>query len=243
MLLRIAAVAALLLTTSALAAPSAPQPVQIVDTIPTPRDIPYPGTMTLKVDATNLDQAILRVAQTIPVADAGPMTLLLPKWLPGNHAPRGQVEKIAGLVIKANSRVLEWTRDTVDVFAFHIDVPSGVRALDIEFAFLSATAEDQGRIVVTQEMMNIQWESVSLYPAGYFTRQIPVSASVTYPKGWQAATALRPVSTTGDTVRYGTVNYEMLVDSPVFAGKYFRKDDLGMGVTLNTVADSAKELW
>ena len=34
----------------------------------------------------------------------------------------------------------------------------------------------------------------------------------------------------------------MLQDSPVFAGKYFRADDLGHGVTLNSVADSAKEL-
>jgi predicted metalloprotease with PDZ domain len=91
-------------------------------------------------------------------------------------------------------------------------------------------------------MLNLQWEAVSFYPAGYFTRQIPVSATVTYPNGWQAATALRPTATTGNTITYGTVSYEVLVDSPVFAGKYLRKDDLGQGVMLNTVADSAKEL-
>jgi predicted metalloprotease with PDZ domain len=239
-----AATALLLATvaTPALAANSAPQPVPIVDTIPVAKDVPYPGTMILKVDATDLDQNIFSVQQTIPVASAGRMTLLFPEWLPGNHAPRGQVEKVAGLVIKAGGKVLQWQRDPVDVYAYHIDVPAGTRALDLSFKFLSATAGDQGRIVVTREMMNIQWEAVSFYPAGYFTRQIPVTASVTYPAGWQAATALRPTATAANTVTYGTVSYEVLVDSPVFAGKYFRKDDLGQGVMLNTVADDPKEL-
>jgi len=228
--------------TPALAANSAPQPVPIVDTIPPAQDVPYPGVMTLDVDATDLDQNIFSVAQTIPVAKSGAMTLLFPQWLPGNHAPRGQIEKVADLVIKANGKVLRWTRDPVDVFAFHIDVPARMRSIDVTFKFLSATAGDQGRVQVTREMLNLQWEAVSLYPAGYFTRQIPVKASVKYPAGWQAATALRPVATQGSTVRYETVNYEVLVDSPVFAGKYFRKDDLGQGVVLNSFADSPKEL-
>ena len=243
MILRpLAALLLLSVAAPALAANSAPQPVAVTETIPAARDIPYPGTMGLKVDATDLDRNIFTVQQTIPVAAPGPMTLLFPQWLPGNHAPRGQIEKVAGLVIKADGKTLTWRRDPVDVYAFHIDVPEGARALDIGFKFLSATAGDQGRIVVTREMLNLQWEAVSLYPAGYFTRQIPVTATVTYPAGWQAATALRPTATLGNTITYGTVSYEVLVDSPVFAGKYFRKDDLGHGVTLNTVADDPKEL-
>ena len=225
-----------------LAGNSAPQPLPIVDTIPAAHDIPYPGIMTLKVDAVDLDRNIFEVRQTIPVANPGPLTLLFPKWLPGNHAPRGQVEKVAGLVIKSGGKTLLWKRDPVDVYAFHIDVPAGTKALDVAFRFLSATAADQGRIQMTHEMLNLQWEAVSFYPAGYFTRQIPVTATVTYPPGWQAATALRATATVGNTVTYGTVSYEVLVDSPIFAGKYFRKDDLGHGVTLNTVADSAAEL-
>lgn len=211
-------------------------------TIPEPRDVPYPGTMTLNVDATNTDQGIFRITQTIP-AQAGPMVLRFPKWLPGNHAPRGQIEKLAGLTIKAGGRPLDWKRDPVDVYAFHIDVPQGVRQLEIAFQFLSATEEDQGRIIVTPEMINLQWQSVSLYPAGYYTRRIPVSASVTWPLGWRAATALRPKgASAGQKVTYETVDYETLVDSPVFAGKYFRAEPLGSNVTLNIVADEAKFL-
>lgn len=226
----------------ALAANSAPQPAPIVDTIPPARDVAYPGTMVLKVDATDLDQNIFKVEQTIPVTGAGSMVLLFPKWLPGAHSPQGQLDKLTGLVIKAGGKTLIWKRDPVDVYAYHVDVPGGAKALDLNFQFASATASDQGRITVTREMMNVQFNSMSLYPAGYFTRRIPVSASVTYPKGWKAAGALKQVSTSGDTVTYETTNYEVLVDSPIFAGKYFRKDDLGQGVTLNTVADSAKEL-
>ncbi|MFM9851352.1 MAG: M61 family metallopeptidase [Sphingomonadaceae bacterium] len=209
---------------------------------PALRDTPYPGTMMLAVDATDLDRAIFKVNQVIPVTTSGPTTLLFPKWLPGNHAPRGEIEKLAGLVIKAGGKTLTWKRDSLDIFAFTVDVPAGTKSLDVAFKFISATAEDQGRVVVTQEMLNIQWNSVSLYPAGWRTSRIPISASVTYPAGWKAGTALRPASTVGSTVTYQTVDYETLIDSPVFAGKYFRAEPLGAGVTLNIVADDAKNL-
>jgi predicted metalloprotease with PDZ domain len=198
--------------------------------------------MTLNVDATDTDRAIFKITQRIPVEKAGPLALRLPKWLPGNHAPRGEIEKIAGLVIKANGKNLTWERDPIDVYSFIVDVPAGAKALDIAFQFLSATAEDQGRVVVTDTMMNVQWNSVSLYPAGIATRDLPVSATITYPKGWKAGTALRPANVSGDTVTYQTVDYETFVDSPVFAGKYFRVEDLGQNVSLNIVADDAKNL-
>lgn len=211
-------------------------------TIPAAREGAYPGTMLLNIDATDLDRAIFKVTQTIPVAQGGAMTLLLPKWLPGNHAPRGEIEKLTGLTIKAGGKTLIWKRDPVDVYAFHITVPAGARALDLSFQFVSANDGDQGRIVMTQEMMNLQWNNMSLYPAGYYTNAIPVSASVKYPAGWKAATAVRPVKTVGDTVTYETVPYATLVDSPVFAGKYFRSEPLGENVTLNIVADAPKYL-
>jgi predicted metalloprotease with PDZ domain len=225
-----------------IAANSAPQPVPIIETIPAARDVAYPGTIQLKVEATDLARGIVKVRETIPVSGPGRMVLLAPKWLPGNHAPRGPIEKLADLQIFADGQKLNWMRDPVDVYAFHIDVPEGVSEIEARFLHLSATASDQGRVTVTREMMNIQWEAVSLYPAGYFTRRIPIQASLTIPAGWRAATALRPTATEGDRLDYGTVSYEVLQDSPVFAGQYFRADDLGHGVTLNTVADSAKEL-
>src|SRR3546814_16932760 len=131
------------------------------------------------------------------------MTLLYPEWLPGHHAPRGQIEKPVGLKISAGGQPLRWSRDPLNVYAFHVSVPEGVRELSLEYQFVSATDDDQGRIVMTPAMLNLQWQSVSLYPAGYYTRNIPVSVSVIYPNGWQAATALRPASTSTEERRVG----------------------------------------
>ncbi|MCU6456078.1 peptidase M61 [Sphingomonas sp. A2-49] len=220
---------------------SAPQPVPITDTIPAARDIPYPGTLKLDVDATDTERGIFRVRETIPVARPGPMALLFPKWLPGAHTPRGEIEKLAGLVIRGNGRILPWTRDTGDVFAFHIDVPAGVKVLDAEFQFLSATKTDQGRIVATPNLISLQPNSVSLYPAGYYTRQIPVQMTVKFPAGWTAAGAI-PAKAAGSTYTYDRTNYEILVDSPVLAGRYGKTWALSPRVDLNVFADSPELL-
>ena len=72
-------VAALLAASPALAQVvplSAPQPLPIVQTIPAARDVPYPGTMRLEVDASDLRQGIWTIRQTIPVAQAGRLRAL-----------------------------------------------------------------------------------------------------------------------------------------------------------------------
>ncbi|WP_374942905.1 M61 family metallopeptidase [Sphingomonas sp.] len=224
---------------------SAPQPVPFADTIPAARDVAYPGTLTVDVDATDTARGIFRVRETIPVAQAGRMTLLFPKWLPGAHTPRGEIEKLAGLVVRANGRILPWTRDTVDVFAFHVDVPSAARKIDIEFQFLSATKADQGRIAATPNMVSLQPNSVSLYPAGYFTRRIPVKFTARFPAGWTAAGALKAKATSGPdgvTYAYEPTNYEVLADSPILAGKYGKTWALSPRVNLNVFADSPDNL-
>jgi predicted metalloprotease with PDZ domain len=220
---------------------SAPQPVPFVDRVPEPRDVPYPGVMMLDVDATDTVQGIFRVKQRIPVAGPGPTALLYPKFLPGNHAPRGEIEKVAGLVIRANGRVVPWTRDPVDVYAFHVDVPEGATALDVEFQFLSATKADQGRVVVTPTMISLQPERVSLYPAGWFVRRIPVKMTVRYPEGWTAVSAV-PARRQGSVYTYDQTNYEILVDSPILAGRYYKEWALSPRVDLNVFADTPAEL-
>ena len=65
---RAVALTALLLATSAATAQnSTPQPLPFDNRIPIAKDVAYPGTMTVKVDATDVQQAIYRVKQTIPV--------------------------------------------------------------------------------------------------------------------------------------------------------------------------------
>ncbi len=219
-----------------------PQPTSIESSIPAARDVPYPGTMRLEIDATDLARRIFRVRQAIPVVAAGPTTLFLPQWLPGNHAPRGPISSIAGLRITADGRELPWRRDPVEVYGFTVDVPASARELVADFQHLSPTLPAQGRVTMTPEMLNLQWEKMSLYPAGYFVRRIPVQATVTYPAGWSAATALDVSSRQGSKLTYAPVSYETLVDSPVFAGRYFRKEVLAPGVNLNIFADQPEDL-
>ncbi len=230
-----------LLLSSAAVAQSAPQPLPMPAEIAAPRDVPYIGPLRLDIDATDTTRRIFTVHETIPVTGGSRVTLLYPRWLPGNHSPSGRVETVAGLIIKAGGARLEWTRDPVDAHAFHVDAPAGVTALDVEFQFLSAVDGPQGRIVMTPEMLNLQWASMALYPAGYFTRQIPVVASVKLPEGWKLAGGLETASTSGDTTTFKQTTFEELVDSPLFAGKYFKVIDLGMAdnapVRLNIVAD------
>ena len=198
--------------------------------------------MELVVDARDNRQGVFNITQSIPVAKPGRMTLLYPEWLPGNHAPRGEIEKVVGLKITADGEQIPWVRDAVDVYAFHIDVPDGVSTIVAYFQFVSATMPSQGRVVMAPSMLNLRWHQVSLYPAGYFARQIPVKAVATYPDGWQAASAMRPESVDGSTYVYQQTDYDTLVDSPVFAGKYFQTHKLTSRAHLNIVADDAKYL-
>ena len=137
---------------------------------------PIPGRSASNVDASDVARAIIKVRQSIPVAAPGRLTLLFPEWLPGHHGPDGQLDKVAGIEFHASGRRLSWVRDPLDVYAYHVDVPAGASEVEARFQFLSATAANQGRVVVTPDIANIQFGSASLYPAGYYVRQHPGGA-------------------------------------------------------------------
>ena len=237
---RSAAIAATALLV-ALGAAGQPQGVPFPAPTPEPRDVRYAGVIALDVDASDVARGIFRVRERVPVAAAGPLTLLYPEWLPGKHAPRGAIHLLSGIEIRGNDALLAWRRDPVNVFAFHVDVPAGVSALDLTFQFVSPTQTNQGRIAVTREMLNLQWEVALLYPAGHYASQIRILPTLKLPVGWSFAAALDGASTTGDTTRFAETDLETLVDSPLFAGKHYRLVDLDPGaarpVRLNLFAD------
>jgi predicted metalloprotease with PDZ domain len=221
---------------------SKPEPTAKVDTIPPPKDVAYPGTMQLTVDASDVTRAIFRIHQHVPVPAAGDFVMLYPKWVPGGHNPRNDIKNITGFRASANGRELKWVRDNLDVFAFHIEVPQGVTAIDIDYQYVTPTTGNQGRILATPDMESIQWLSNSMYPAGYFVRDIPVQTSVIVPSGWKVATALRPSGQTGNRIDYPVTSYEILMDSPLIAGAHYRRIPLTPDVTLDVIADTEAEL-
>ncbi|EIM00741.1 MULTISPECIES: M61 family metallopeptidase [Rhodanobacter] len=223
-----------------------PQDQSRSDNVPPPQNIPYPGTMKVHVDATDVDHRIFTVHESIPVK-AGPMYLLYPQWIPGDHEPSGPIDKVASLVIRANGKVLTWKRDKYNVYAFHIDVPAGASSIDVDFQVLTAQKRSEGPIRMTPEMLDLAWSKVSMYPAGYYTRQIMTEPSVTVPAGWKIGSALRPQSQQGDTTNFKPISYVDLVDSPVIAGKYFKRIELDPGskltpMYLDVIADAPKDL-
>jgi len=223
-----------------------PEPTPLPPPVVAPIDTPYPGLIRLAVDATDLTHGIFNVRESVPVAQPGPFTLLFPEWLPGNHGPSGPLDKFAGLTITAGGHPVTWTRDPVDVYAFHVDVPAGVTALDLSFQFLSAVTGREGRIMMTPQMLSLQWDTVVLYPAGYFSRDITLEPSVRLPSGFTGVTALETASSSGDMTTYKPTTLNTLVDSPMIAGLYYRRFDLDPGgparVSLDVIADKPEEL-
>ena len=205
------------------------------------QDIPFPGTLQLSVDATDLDRRIFRVHETIPVQGGVRTSFLFPKWLPGNHSPTGPVGDIGGLIVTADGQRIEWTRDTIDDYAFHVMPPANAKKIDIEFQYMSPVEAAEGRITVSPEMLRAQWSSLSFYPAGYYVRRIPVQAEIHLPEGWGFGSGLDVASQKGGVVSFKTVSYDVLMDSPLIAGRYFKRIDLDPGAAVPVMLDLAAD--
>ena len=217
---------------------SMPTAIPIESTIPEARDVPYVGPMTLSVDATEIGRGVFRTVQRIPVeAGTRRLTLLYPEWLPGKHSPQNNIAELNGITFSVAGQPVEWRRDAVDIHAFHLDLPEGADMVEARLIYTSPVKGDEGRIVATSDLFNLKFEDVSLYPAGYYVRNIRVQPDLTVPAGFKVATALDGKTRAGDTVRWAETDYQTLVDSPVFAGLYEREYDLGHDVRLALFAD------
>lgn len=213
--------------------------------IPAPQDRDYPGTIGIVADITDVDRRIIRVTQTVPVS-AGHLVLQYPKFIPGNHADTGPIQLVSGVTVTGNGQRIEWVRDTVDPHAFHLDIPAGVTSIEVRFEWLTQPDNAVWRVVMTPEMVNLQWEKALLYPAGYAHSRITFQPSVRMPAGWQYGVALDTVSFADGLATFAPISLEHLADSPMFAGANFRRIDLDPGgrspVHLNLVGDTAASL-
>jgi predicted metalloprotease with PDZ domain len=220
-----------------------PKPVPLPPPIIAPADTPYPGTISLLVDVTNLTDRVLNVQETIPVKGRD-ITLLYPEWLPGTHSPSNPVGALAGLVVTANGKRIPWVRDRVNMYAFHVELPQDATKLEINFQFLASLDSKRSRI--SSKFADVTWNSVLLYPAGYFSRDIKFEAGLRLPEGWKFASALEVKAENGNLVRFKETTLNTLIDSPLYAGVNFKRVDLSTGpdnpVYLDVFADKPADL-
>ena len=215
-----------------------------------PQDRPYPGLITLTVDATDLDHHAFHVSESVPLPEpakgGGEIVLLLPKWLPGNHAPTGPLANLAGLSFRADGKGLAWTRDPLEVYAFHVSLPAGVSSIEADFDLLTPIDPKDGRVVMSPGMVDLQWSSVVLYPQGYYSHGVTIAPRLVLPSGWKYATALETDSPGPDMATFHPTDLETLVDSPVLAGAYAAQIDLDPGgpvpVRLSLFADKPEAM-
>jgi predicted metalloprotease with PDZ domain len=203
--------------------------------------------IVLHVDLTDAPRHLLHAHLQIPVT-AGPLTLEYPEWIPGDHRPSGPIDNLAGVFLRANGQVLPWLRDTVDMYAIHVDVPKAASELDVDLDFLAvpgATGSDEDG-ATDNNMAVLEWNSVVMYPAHRPVSEIPIAASITVPTGWKFGTALTATGPAGDTASFAATSLEQLVDSPLITGKYFREIPLATDVTpkhyIDIAADAPEDL-
>ena len=123
------------------------------------------NTVQLQVDASDAPRRLFHVHMTMP-AKPGPMTLLYPEWIPGEHGPTGPIANLVGLKVSAGNQTVAWKRDSVNMYAFHLDVPAGSSSLDVAFDFISPPEEGgfTSGSSATSELAVMNWNQLLLYP-------------------------------------------------------------------------------
>jgi predicted metalloprotease with PDZ domain len=182
--------------------------------------------LTLEVDAREAPKKMFHAKLTIPAAP-GALTLAYPKWIPGEHGPTGPIADLAGLRFSAAGKLVSWKRDPVDMYLFHLDVPPGADAIEVQLDFLSPAEVGlfSAGSSATSNLALVSWNQLLLYPANRKPDEILVAAALRLPEGWKWATALEPASGqpgNGKGVRFAPVTLTALVDSPVLTGGHFR---------------------
>lgn len=203
--------------------------------------------ITLHVDLSDAPRNVYHAHLDIP-ASTGAMTLVFPKWIPGNHRPSGPIAALTGIRMEAAGKPLAWQRDDVDMYAFHVTVPASVSTIQV---FLDAiTSNDSGGgegPAASSNLLDLNWNAVVLYPQGASSDAVEFTPAVTLPVGWSYATALMTTRVAGAEVEFSPVSLTTLVDSPLIAGIHFRRVELSKaGETppheMDIVAESEADL-
>jgi predicted metalloprotease with PDZ domain len=184
----------------------------------------------LNVDATDAPRRLIHATMQFPVKP-GPLSLLYPQWIPGEHGPTGPITDLVGIKVSAAGKSIPWRRDSVNVYEFHIDVPPAVSTLDVEIEYIlppESGGFSSGSSTTTQ-LAVLSWNQFLLYPKNTPTDQLNYQANLKVPAGWRYGTALAIDRESGNEIVFKPSSLTTLIDSPVQAGAHFKTIDLNPG--------------
>ena len=205
------------------------------------------NAVKLRVDATDAPRRLFHVQMSLP-ARTGAMTLMYPEWIPGEHGPTGPIANLVSLRVQGGGKTIAWKRDSVNMYAFHLDVPAGVSTLEVAFDFIAPPDAEgfSSGASTTPELAVINWNQVLLYPQGASADDYQLQATLKVPPGWRYGTALPIQRESGNEIEFKPAPLTTLVDSPVSTGAHYKTFDLGteQGTAhyLHVAADSDRAL-
>ena len=206
--------------------------------------------LTVRVDAREVAARRLHTDLELAVR-AGPLTLVFPKWIPGEHSPSGPLESIIGMTIRAGGTPLTWRRDPLDMYAVGVTVPAG--ATQLEIAIDSGLPTEGGMFstgpMSTAQLAVLPWNELVLLPRGRDAATLSTAASVLAPAGWQLNCALGLQPQADGSVRLEPASLARLIDSPLQMGRYAKRIELSgsaplpqLAHAISVVADSEAAL-
>lgn len=182
--------------------------------------------IAVSVDLTQAPRRLISSELTLSVTP-GPLTLVYPKWLPGEHAPTGPVTDLTVSFLAAG-KPLAWHRDPEDLFAFSLEVPAGVAELKARLTVLSpppGNSDAANGATTSANLAMLNWNQVVLAPKGAAATSLSYRPQLKLPAGWKWASALSGVGQ--GSITFAPVSLETLVDSPVLAGAHLEVSPLG----------------
>jgi hypothetical protein len=206
--------------------------------------------LSVRVDARDVARKRLHVALRL-AAKPGPLTLVYPKWMPGEHGPTGPLETIIGLEIRANGARLDWTRDPLDMYALRIVVPRGADHVDV--ALEAGLATENGTFSAgptsSEVLAIIPWNECLLIPKGTDAEKLSTAASLLAPADWTVVSPLRATRAADGGYEFEATTAAGLIDAPAQLGRYARRVELagsepgaGLRHSISIMADSAAAL-
>ena len=196
--------------------------------------------ISLYVDASDSARKLFHSELAIPV-HPGPLTLVYPRWgIPTYEFPVGVLNNIVRLKMSGNGQTIEWKRDLVDKFSFHVMVPDSVKVLNVTMDVI-APANRSDLNAATAQLFVLDWYTLVLYPQRAASDETTIEARLRIPAGWKYGCAITPTRTIDGVIELPQTSLSTLVDSPVLSGKYFKTVELQVGSAPRVFIDIAAE--